>query len=107
VSVAARQIKRRPAKRPAPRTVTVAMESGDYEGWEATCRVDFPAKLLVDLESGKVERIMAALSAIVIDHNFPNDKDELADTMADVDPYDGLIQVADRLFKAIEKLPSR
>lgn len=102
-----RQIKRRPAKRPAQRTVTVVIESGDFEGWEATARADFPARILTDLESGKVARIMAALDVIIVDHNFPSADDQLAETMADVDPYDGLLAVADAIFRAIEKLPSR
>jgi hypothetical protein len=104
---AVRSIKRRAAKRPAPRTVTVLIESGDFAGWEATARADFPASLLAELESGKVERIMKALDVIVVDHNFPDMNDEVATSMAEVDPYTGLIAVADRIFDAIGKLPNR
>jgi hypothetical protein len=106
VSGAVRQLKRRPAKRPAPRTVTVTLD-GDFEGWEATARVDFPARLLVELESGKLERIIPALDSIIIDHNFPNDQDEIAASLGDVDPYSALEKLADKVFDAIAKLPNR
>jgi len=104
--MAVREIKRRPAKRPAIRTVTVKLE-GDFEGWEATARVDFPAKYLADFDSGKLERIIVALDAIVVEHNFPNAEDEIAQSMGDVDPYAALTEFADKLFDAIGKLPNR
>lgn len=104
---AVRALKRRAAKRPAPRTVTVLIEDGDFAGWEATARADFPASLLAELESGKVERIMKALDLIVLDHNFPDSTDEVAASMSEVDPYDGLLVVSDRIFDAIAKLPNR
>lgn len=102
-----RQLKRRPAKRPAARTVTVTIMSGDFEGWEATARADFPARLLTDLSSGDMGRIIAALDEIITEHNFPDAADELAETMADVDPYSGLIRVSTDIFDAIGKLPNR
>lgn len=107
MSGAVRQLKRRPAKRPAQRTVSVTITEGDFEGWEATARADFPARLLSDLSSGSVPKIMAVLDAIVVDHNFPTSEDEIAETMADVDPYDGLLKVAGEIFDAIGKLPNR
>lgn len=102
-----RQIRRRPASRPAARTVSVTIASGDFAGWEATARADFPARLLADLQSGSIERIIAVLDAIVVDHNFPDQSDELAATMGDVDPYDGLMEVAGAIFDGISKLPNR
>jgi len=104
---AVRQIKRRPAKRPTVRLVTVTVEDGDFTGWEATARADFPASLLADLEGGHVARIIDALDAIIVDHNFPNAKDEIAASMGEVDPYGGLLEVAERIFNEIGKLPSR
>jgi hypothetical protein len=106
VSANVRQIKRRPAKRPAARTVTVQLE-GEFEGWEATARADFPARYLADFDSGKLERIIPALDAIVLDHNFPNSQDEIAASMGDVDPYTALTAFADKVFDAIGKLPNR
>lgn len=87
--------------------MSVTIEKGDFAGWEATARADFPAGLLSDLTSGNIDRIMKVLDAIVIDHNFPNSDDELAERMADVDPYAGLLEVAGQIFDAIGKLPSR
>lgn len=94
------------APRPAARTVHVT-GSGEFAGWEATARADFPAKVLADLQSQSVERIMAALDAIVIEHNLPNMDGELAARMADVDPYDGALAIAGAIFEAIGKLPNR
>jgi hypothetical protein len=104
---AVRQLKRRAAKRPPPRTVTVTIEEGDYAGWEATAKADFPARILADFDSGKVDRIITGLDAIIVDHNFPNADDELAASMAEVDPYAGLVAVAEKVFEAINKLPNR
>lgn len=102
-----RALKRKAAKRPSIRTVSVLLEEGDFAGWEATARADFPAKVLADLESASIARIMTALDVIVIDHNFPNSEDEVAASMAEVDPYDGLLIVAGKIFDAIGKLPNR
>jgi hypothetical protein len=96
----------RPAPRPTPRTVHVKL-SGAFDGWEVTARADFPARLLADLQSGELTRIWTVLDEIVTEHNLPNGQDELADAMADVDPYDGLLEVATGIFDAIGKLPNR
>ena len=101
------QLKRKAAKRPAPRTVSVTVEGGDFAGWEATAKADFPAGLLADLQSGSIQRIIAVLDAIVIDHNMPDKDDEIAKTMSEVDPYTGLMEVATAVFDAIGKLPNR
>lgn len=99
--------KRRPAKRPAGRTVHVVIAEGDFEGWEATAKADFPARLLADLQSGSVERLIGVLEAIIVDHNFPDAEDEIAVHMGDVDPYDGLMTLGGELLDAIGKLPNR
>jgi hypothetical protein len=99
--------KRKPAKRPAPRTVHVLIADGDFAGWEATARADFPARVLSDLQSESIERIMHALDVIIIDHNFPDASDQLAETMQDVDPYEGILKIAGELFDALGKLPNR
>lgn len=102
-----RQLHRKPAARPAARTVTATIAKGDFAGWEATARADFPARLLADLQSGNIARIIGVLDAIIVDHNFPNADDELATSMGDVDPYTGLMEVAGAIFDAIAKLPNR
>ena len=99
--------KRRPAGRPAARTVEVEITAGEFAGWACTARADFPARVLGDLQSGSIERIMRALDVVVVAHNFPGSDDELAATMADVDPYGGLLKVAGEVFDAIGKLPNR
>jgi hypothetical protein len=107
VTATVRQLKRHAAKRPAARTITVTIAEGEYEGWEATARADFPASVLVDLESGRISRVIAALDAIVVDHNLPNAKDELAASMTEVDPYQGLLVIAGEIFDRLGKLPNR
>jgi hypothetical protein len=107
VTANVRQIKRKAAARPVSRTVTVAIPKGDFEGWEATARADFPAGLLADLQSGSIVRIIGVLDSIVIDHNMPDVNDEVAKSMAEVDPYSGLMEVATAIFDAIGKLPNR
>ena len=80
---------------------------GDYGGWTVTARADFAARVLGDLQSGEIERIMRGLDAIVISHNMPDADGEIAAAMADVDPYDGLLKAAAMIFDAIGKLPNR
>lgn len=107
MTVAARRIKKRAAKRPAARTVRVEITEGDYAGWEATARADFPARVLALLQSGSMEDIVKALDAIVIDHNMPDGDDEIAASMGEVDPYDGMMQIAGKIFDALGTLPNR
>lgn len=102
-----RQLHKRPAKRPAPRTITAKISEGEFAGWEATAKADFPARLLADLQSGSIEKICAVLDTIIIEHNFPNANDELAESMADVDPYTGLMLMGGEIFDALSKLPNR
>lgn len=102
-----RQLKRKAAKRPQPRTVTVTIAKGDFEGWEATAKADFRAGLLGDLQSGSIDRIIKVMDAIVIDHNMPDSEDEVAKSMGDVDPYSGMVELATAIFDAIGKLPNR
>ena len=99
--------KRRPAKRPTPRTITVGMAEGDFAGWQCEAKIDFPASLLADLQSQDAIRFLHVMDAIVVDHNFPNADDEIAATMADVDPYSGLVAMARQIFDAIGALPPR
>jgi hypothetical protein len=99
--------KRKAAKRPAPRTVTARIEGGDFDGWEATARADFPARLVIDLNSGSIDRILDVLEVIITDHNMPGSDGEVAEHLADVDPYGGLLAVANALGEALASLPNR
>ena len=100
-------VKRKAAKRPATRTVHVTIAEGDFAGWECTARADFPASVLADLQSGDIGSIVDALGRIITDHNFPDEHDEIAETMREVDPYEGLLEVAGEVFTQLAKLPNR
>ena len=103
-----RAMKRKAAKRPAPRTVTfTAPEDSDYAGWEVTAKADFPAKVLIQLQSERMTDIIAALDRIVVSHNLPDENDDIAESMGEVDPYDGLMDMATGVFDALSKLPNR
>lgn len=95
------------AHRPKPRTVEVAVESGDFEGWRATVRVDFPAKVLEDMQSGNVERIMRAAELVILEHNFPDSEGFVATRLTDVDPFGGIVAVLNLGMGAIKSLPPR
>lgn len=99
--------KRRAAKRPPVRTVVVGIPEGDFAGWQATMRVDFPARLLEDLESKNAMRFLGAMDQLVVEHNFPNSKDELAVGMIDVDPYTGVVAICEAYLDALKALPPR
>lgn len=102
-----RRAARAVARRPPARTIDVVIESGDFAGWYAKCRADFPASLVAGLDSGRLDDALAALQAIIVEHNMPNDRDELAATLADVDPYTGLLAIADELGRQLKALPNR
>jgi hypothetical protein len=106
MSAEPQKLRRKAAKRPQPRTVTVTGK-GDFAEWEVTARADFPASYIEDLMSGSVDRIIKVFDAIVIDHNLPNSDDQIAERMADVDPWQGLVEIAGDVFDAIAKLPNR
>lgn len=99
--------KRKAARRPPPRTVSVTIEDGDFAGWSATARADFPARLVADLESGRIDAVLAVLERIITDHNMPDEAGEIAEHLADVDPYAGLLAVSNALGDAIGQLPNR
>lgn len=94
------------APKPKPRTIDVEL-AGEYAGWRATARADFPARVLVDLQSGNIERVMAALDGILVDHNMPDADGNVAASCADVDPYGGLMELGAAVFRDLGKLPNR
>jgi hypothetical protein len=98
--------RRKAGGRPAPRTIEVS-GLGEFADWWCRARVDFRTGWLADLSSGNVERIVAALGRIILEHNFPAESGEIAETLDDVDPYDGLMHVAGELADALGKLPPR
>ena len=104
---AAARAHRAVARRPPTRTVTVTIAEGEYAGWELTARADFSAGLLVKLEAKTVAEVVEVLDLIVTDHNMPNAAGELAERMADVDPYGGLLALGGALFDKIGRLPPR
>jgi len=100
-------VTRTAAKAPARRTVNARVAAGEFEGWEATAHVDFPARILADLQSGSLDRVLPALDRIVTEHNMPDEDGKVAETMADVVPYDGMLAVAKELLEAMQSLPPR
>lgn len=99
--------RRQAAPRPAGRTVEVEISEGAYAGWRATCLVDYPIRLVRDLASGDLERVLAAIRRIVVDHNMPDESGEIAADVADVDPYGGLMAIMQALQEAQTRLPPR
>lgn len=107
INVSTIRPRRTVARRPAPRSIEVELESGEYAGWWCRVRVDFPAKVLRELQSNDVERILEAFGTIILEHNMPGADGELAATLGDVDPYDGLKVLAAEAFRRIDRLPPR
>lgn len=100
-----RQMKRKAAKKPEARTVTVDVPG--FPEWQCTARADFPAKILADLQSDQIDRIFSALDAVILDHNFPDMAGDIAAAMTEVDPYEGALAAAAAVFDAFGKLPNR
>lgn len=89
-----------------PRTVTVHGD-GDFADWEITIRADFPARLLLDLQSTDISRILAAVQRITVGHNLPDSEGNVATDLLDVDPYAGLIALVGKATEAMVSLPPR
>lgn len=100
------QAKKRAAKRPERRTVHVVL-SAPFEGWEATFRADFSMKVLSDLEGNDVLAMGRGLDALVVEHNFPDANDEVAASMLEVEPYDGIVVAVQQYVEELGKLPPR
>ena len=73
------------AKR-APRTVRIEC-TGHNEGTYFVARLDFPARLLVELQSGDFERQLEAFQKIVTEHNAIDETGAKATEFLDVDPF--------------------
>lgn len=101
-----RRLAARVAARPPARTVTVS-GTGEFADWTATARADFPAGWLADLDSGNASRVLDVLERIIVEHNLPDDNDELAESVRDVSPYDGLMNIGTAIGQAIGRLPNR
>lgn len=95
------------AARPPARTVDVVIDDGLFAGWAATARADFPARLLVDIDSGRAGPVVTAMETIILTHNMPGADGKLARSIGDVEPYDGLLAIAGAVLEAIGKLPNR
>lgn len=107
---------KRAAKRPPARTVHVVLPyepkgkrpiGEAFDGWEATARADFPAGWLADLQSGDPARAVEAGSKIILEHNMPNADDQVAATIGDVEPFDGVFVMLEAIAYAIGSLPPR
>jgi hypothetical protein len=98
---------RKAAPRPKARTVTARISGGDFDGWEATARADFPTRLVVDLNSGDLGKILDVLDRIITDHNMPDSDGNIAEHLADVDPYSGLLAIANAVGAELGRLPNR
>ena len=82
------------APSPPARTATLTLEA-PYDGWTFTIRLDYPARVLEQLLSGSVVTITHALDSLVVDHNFPDVEGNVAASMLDVFPVDGVLAAFD------------
>lgn len=69
------------------RTIRIELPE-PYTGYWVSAKADFPARVLVELQSGEFERTLEAFTALVIDHNLPGSDGKKAVHMLDVDPFD-------------------
>lgn len=86
------------------RTLTVRIPDGPFAGWEATIRIHFPARELAALQSGQVDRMIAAFDRIIVDHNLTDDDGRPASSVADVD-YAGMFALLKACMDAVSALP--
>jgi hypothetical protein len=92
--------------KPAARTIRVDLQA-PYEGFYAVIKVDFPARILLELQSGDFGRTMEAFSKLVIDHNLTDEFGNKATSFLDVDPVELANKVIERWGDELGKLPPR
>lgn len=92
--------------KPAPRTVRLDLPE-PYLGFYLIARVDFPARVLTDLQSGDFERAVDAFSRIVVEHNLPGEDGAKVAHLADADPFDMVRIAMEKWGEELGKLPPR
>ena len=92
--------------KPDFRTVEIAL-AAPFDGWTATMRAEgVPARVMIDLQSGSVERALNAMERLIIKHNFLTEDGESAASVLDA-PMDALTQAVERWSEAVAALPPR
>lgn len=88
------------------RTVDIALSS-PFDGWTATMKADgIPARVFIELQSGSVERSMAAVERLIVTHNFLGEDGEPAASVLDA-PMDALSDAISKWAEAVAALPPR
>lgn len=88
------------------RTVDIALSS-PFDGWTATMKADgIPARVFIELQSGSVERSMAAVERLIVKHNFLGEDGEPAKSVLDA-PMDALSDAVAKWSEAVAALPPR
>ena len=92
--------------KPSFRTVEIAL-AAPFDGWTATMRAEgVPARVMIDLQSGSVERALNAMERLIIKHNFLTEDGEPAASVLDA-PMDAMTQAVERWSEAVAALPPR
>lgn len=88
------------------RTVDISLSS-PFDGWTATMKADgIPARVFIELQSGSVERSMAAVERLIVKHNFLGEDGALAQSVLDA-PMDALSDAIAKWSEAVAALPPR
>ena len=70
----------------APRTVRIDLPE-PYAGRYVVARLDFPARVLIELQSGDFARTLGAFDGVVVEHNLPDTAGARAASLLDADPF--------------------
>jgi len=92
--------------KPSFRTVEIVL-AAPFDGWTTTMRAEgVPARVMIDLQSGSVERALNAMERLIVKHNFLNEHGEPAASVLDA-PMDALTQAVEKWSEAVAALPPR
>jgi len=58
-----------------------------YAGRYVVARLDFPARVLIELQSGDFERTLVAFDGIIVEHNLTDANNALVGSLLDADPF--------------------
>jgi hypothetical protein len=93
-------------KKPEGRVIRYELKE-PYVGFYVVARADFPARTLVELQSGDLDRSLSAFTRLVTDHNLTDDQDNKVESMLDADPMDMVVKAMEGWVEALGKLPPR
>tara|TARA_R110000868_G_scaffold22336_5_gene91514 strand:- start:939 stop:1232 length:294 start_codon:yes stop_codon:yes gene_type:complete len=93
-------------KKPEGRVIRYELKE-PYAGFYVVAKADFPARTLVELQSGDLDRSITAFTKLVTEHNLTDADNNKVESLLDADPMDLVVKAMEGWVEALGKLPPR